>query len=190
MKVKELATGLMLQVIVGAEIATNLGDVIGFYLSEEIKAREYYSVIEEIQNQNGIVYLPHPFSTSTKLHQMDVSKVDAIEVVNGRKPHWQNEMAKELVADTGKVGMGGSDSHLLFELGSVYNQTEVSLTDEESLREIIRTKDFQVIQISRQPRNLPIVRANHYLSWIRAKKFRKFLDRSKSMVQRIAERIS
>lgn len=189
LKTKGLADKSSLTVVVGAEIATNLGDVIGFFLSDEIESREYNAVIEEIRAQNGVVYLPHPFSSSTKLAEMDVRKFDAIEAVNGRKPQWQNKKAGELVVEIGTTGIGGSDTHLLFELGCVYNQTETPLENEDALRELITNRDFQIIQNPLSPRIIPVVRVNHYLSWIRAKKYGKFLERSRSMVQKIAYKI-
>jgi predicted metal-dependent phosphoesterase TrpH len=40
---------------------TNRGEVIGLFLSEEIKSDNFESVIFEIRNQNGLVIIPHPF---------------------------------------------------------------------------------------------------------------------------------
>jgi len=183
-KASEYAKDNNLIVIKGSEVTTNLGDVIGLFISEEIKSREFYDVISEIHDQNGLVYLPHPYASHTKLDQMDIKKFDVIEAINGRKLQWQNEKAVELVKTHGKIGLGGSDAHILFQLGCVYNTTETPIDSEDSLRDIIergRSEIYQNPFITSKPL---IVRANHYISWIRAKKYRKFVDRGMSIIHR------
>src|ERR1700761_494198 len=43
-----------LEIIVGAEIKTSIGDVTGIFLKEEIHARNYSEVVAEIKRQGGI----------------------------------------------------------------------------------------------------------------------------------------
>jgi predicted metal-dependent phosphoesterase TrpH len=43
-----------LDIIVGAEIKTDRGDVIGLFLNEEIQARDHMEVIDAIRRQGGI----------------------------------------------------------------------------------------------------------------------------------------
>src|SRR5262245_24059803 len=49
------------QVIIGAEYATNHGDIIGLFLNEEVRSRDAFEVIEAIKEQGGISVLPHPY---------------------------------------------------------------------------------------------------------------------------------
>ena len=49
-----------LEVIIGEEIKTDIGDIIGFPLYEKIIPGNHNTVIKEIQTQNAFVCLPHP----------------------------------------------------------------------------------------------------------------------------------
>ncbi len=50
-------------VIVGAEIATDAGDVTGLFLSKEIESKKFSEVADEIKKQGGLVLLNHPYMT-------------------------------------------------------------------------------------------------------------------------------
>jgi len=57
-----------LDVIVGAEIKTDRGDVIGLFLNEEIRERDHIEVIEAIRRQGGVAVVPHPFDSMRARH--------------------------------------------------------------------------------------------------------------------------
>ena len=44
-----------IEVIVGSEILTDRGEVIGIFLTDEIKSKRFIDVVDEIKAQNGIV---------------------------------------------------------------------------------------------------------------------------------------
>ena len=71
------------RVIVGSEITTDRGEVIGLFLSEEIAPGNFGDVIAEIRDQGGLVILPHPFDRlrSTAFHPQseDIRMIDAVE---------------------------------------------------------------------------------------------------------------
>ncbi|MHA1863744.1 MAG: PHP domain-containing protein, partial [Candidatus Thorarchaeota archaeon] len=117
--------GLTLSVFVGAEIKTEYGDVIGFFLNEEIRSRRYHDVIDEIRAQDGILYLPHPFANHTSVKKMDLSRIHVLESYNGRMSIHKNMQAKELGVELGIPVLGGSDAHLQHEVGTVMNMTDV-----------------------------------------------------------------
>lgn len=78
------------QIIVGEEIMTTAGEIIGLYLTEPIKpGLSPNDTIGEIKAQGGLVYIPHPFETirkgipATLLDEL-VDYIDIIEVTNGR----------------------------------------------------------------------------------------------------------
>ncbi len=54
------------KVICGSEIITERGEVIGLYLSSEIKSHTFIDVVEEIKEQDGIIILPHPYDNMRK----------------------------------------------------------------------------------------------------------------------------
>ena len=106
-----------LQVIVGAEIKTDIGDLTGIFLKEEIRSRKYTEVIAEIKKQGGITILNHPF-VGHKLGEMNFDGIDLIEGYNGRLTEAQNEKSIELARKLGKPVIAGSDSHTYGEIGN------------------------------------------------------------------------
>ncbi len=117
-----------LLVIVGAEIRTDIGDVTGIFLKEEIKSRHYKDVINEIKSQGGISILNHPF-VQHKLEGVDFSVFDFIEGYNGRLTTEQNNKALQLANTHGKLVISGSDAHTYSEIANCYTiiDDEVSL---------------------------------------------------------------
>ncbi len=77
-------------VIVGEEVLTSEGlDLIGLFLSRHIApGRPFRTVAQEIRDQGGIVYLPHPFDsrrgTTAQFLAGVVDCIDAEEGVNAR----------------------------------------------------------------------------------------------------------
>lgn len=78
------------QIIIGEEITTTQGEIIGLYLEKLIKPGLSLSeTITQIRQQKGLVYVPHPFETIRKgISQPDLEQVarevDIIEIFNGR----------------------------------------------------------------------------------------------------------
>jgi predicted metal-dependent phosphoesterase TrpH len=113
---KKVCYGSDFLVIVGAEIFTEKGDILGLFLEKEIQAKTCEEVIEEIHSQGGIAILPHPF----KLHKLDeklLSEIDAIEIFNSRTSSDDNTKALMLAKQYGKPMVAGSDAHFCMEIG-------------------------------------------------------------------------
>jgi predicted metal-dependent phosphoesterase TrpH len=74
-----------LLVIVGSEIMTEKGEVIGLFLNEEIPTRSFLEVVDSIKSQEGIVAVPHPFDRMRKSSFSAVEEhlnfIDCIEVL-------------------------------------------------------------------------------------------------------------
>lgn len=116
------------QIIVGQEIMTQQGEVIGLYLSEAINDQQpIQDVIVQIKAQGGLVYVPHPFETvrsgiSEQVLGEIISDIDIIEVHNGRA-YAQNrgKLAAEWANNTHKAMASSSDAHGRFGWGTVYS---------------------------------------------------------------------
>ncbi len=109
-------------VIVGAEIMTDAGEVIGLFLKEEIEERTLERVVEAIRSQGGLVVVPHPFDSLRRsaLHIRDdqARLADAIEVCNSRCLLERfNTMAREYAARHSLPAVAGSDAHYPGEIG-------------------------------------------------------------------------
>jgi len=74
------------KVIVGSEISTEKGEIIGLFLKEEIKSKDVQEVVSEIKEQNGIIVIPHPFDAlrHSAFHPTDEDAkfIDCIEGFN------------------------------------------------------------------------------------------------------------
>lgn len=122
-------------VIIGEEVLTNAGDIIGLYLTEDIQSRDYNAVIQEIHSQGGLVVFPHPYRGHKIIDEI-APLVDFIEVWNGRANDIQNMQAYKLAEKFHKKQVIGSDAHLIHEVGKV----AVRYTSELSIEERIRTQ--------------------------------------------------
>ena len=104
--------------IVGQEVKTNLGDVIGLMIHDNINAFDFFEVIEEIKAQNGIAYLPHP-SRKMRLSYENIKKnIDLVEAVNGRSSKNENLFSTKLALDLKLPYVSGSDAHTIREIGN------------------------------------------------------------------------
>jgi predicted metal-dependent phosphoesterase TrpH len=125
---KELHKTLGDRIIVGEEIKTKQGEMVGLYLTKTIpsglSAKE---TAKKIHEQGGLVLIPHPFETLRKgIQKADLEKIhddiDIIEVFNGRgrwrgKAHDATSFAKEYTI----AGCANSDAHGYPGLGVTYS---------------------------------------------------------------------
>lgn len=112
--------GIGCRVIVGEEVRTARGELIGLFLSERIPhGLAADATARRIREQGGLVYVPHPFDPMRRpLHEGTLRElcadglVDAIEVFNAKTSLQSlNARGAELAADLGLAGGAGSDAH-------------------------------------------------------------------------------
>jgi predicted metal-dependent phosphoesterase TrpH len=113
--------------IVGEEIMTNEGEIIGLFLQHKIPARlSIRETITKIREQNGIVYIPHPFDVRRKALGKEViesvlESIDIFEVFNQRTLNKEyNLKALDFGSLKNLVQAVGSDSHSFGELGKTF----------------------------------------------------------------------
>ncbi|MBI5253105.1 MAG: PHP domain-containing protein, partial [Euryarchaeota archaeon] len=118
---KKIAEGI--EIIVGAEIRTDRGEIIGYFLQEEIKSRILEEVIDEIKSQEGITCIPHPYDIF-RIYRLAPTKeiakhIDWIEVFNSRCMLQEfNEKALGFALENNLEMSAGSDAHSLAEIGA------------------------------------------------------------------------
>lgn len=135
-------------IILGEEMKTTKGDVLGLFLKQRIDGykKDPRWVMEQIKKQNGLVIIPHPFHGSEGFKD-DITKyldlVDAIEVFNARKPGTGPDKKAKEFAQKHHLGMtGGSDSHYYKGIG--YTCTEFNGNTEEELKQAILNKQTEI----------------------------------------------
>jgi len=119
---------LGIRIIVGEEIRTPDGDVIGLFLTERIPyVLPLAEVIGRIRGQGGLVYVPHPFDAArSSLGRVlpglcAAGAVDIIEVFNAKIPDQSlNTKAAELARAFSLPGGAGSDAHDAPGVGAAY----------------------------------------------------------------------
>lgn len=130
------------RVIVGSEVMTERGEVIGLFLSEEVAPGNFGDVIAAIRDQGGFVILPHPFDRlrSTALHPQpeDARQIDAIEGFNARCIFQaDNRAAAGFGREHNLAIVAGSDAHFPGEIG----RAGIRLDGEPE--DCLRSRDFQ-----------------------------------------------
>jgi predicted metal-dependent phosphoesterase TrpH len=132
-------------VIIGSEINTEVGDIIGLFLQEEIEYRTSLEVIEEIKAQDGLLVLPHPLRGHKNLPEEVLKKVDVIEAFNGRCNRSENERARKLAQECKKEQVAGSDAHILLQLGYGLTAFENAISLEDMRKALVKG-DIYVIE--------------------------------------------
>jgi hypothetical protein len=125
----DLAEVLPCRVVVGEELRTHAGELIGLFLTERIPfGTSPVDAATAIRGQGGVVYVPHPFDPMRRnLAEpaldalVEAGLVDAIEVVNAKTSLSSlNRRAGEYAAEHGLVAGAGSDAHVPLALGAAY----------------------------------------------------------------------
>lgn len=114
------------QIIVGSEIKTEYGDVLGLFLNEEVKDHSFDNVLEEIRSQGGISILAHPYRQYNAPEEI-AAKVDLVEGFNARSKSSHNVKSLKLADKFSKSMTAGSDTHVYFEVGNgtVYVEEDI-----------------------------------------------------------------
>ncbi len=115
-------------IIVGEEIRTTRGEIIGLFLEREIPpGRSPTETVEIIHRQGGLVCVPHPVDRVRRsalgcgaLLEI-IDRVDMVEVLNARVTFaLDNVRAAELARAYRLRCAAGSDAHQGFEVGQAY----------------------------------------------------------------------
>jgi predicted metal-dependent phosphoesterase TrpH len=139
LRLREMNTPL--RVIVGEEIYTRDGELIGLFLDRAVPpGLPLEESIARIREQGGIAYVPHPFSRNRLRHvrrsvlERAVPLLDAIEVFNAREAFAaDNARALAFAVRHGLPGGAGSDAHRPNEIGRAYVEIPDFTTRDEFL---------------------------------------------------------
>lgn len=126
---RELEGDGICRVIVGEEVRTHTGEIIGLFLTERISFGDNaIDTATQIRTQGGVMYVPHPFDpmrrnlTEASLIELtDLGLVDAIEAHNSKTSLQSlNKRAREFGESHGLALGAGSDAHVPHALGSAF----------------------------------------------------------------------
>jgi predicted metal-dependent phosphoesterase TrpH len=138
-----------LQIIVGEEIRTADGDMLGLFLERAIPpGLSAHDTAAAIREQGGLVGLPHPFdgfrsSGGSKAGDAErtledlAAIVDYVETYNARAYRDANPLAGAFAARHGLAGVASSDAHSITELGIASTALPGTFDDAEGLRALL-----------------------------------------------------
>jgi len=114
-----------LVMIPGMEIGTELGDILLYFIKDEIRTRKAEEAIDLAHEQGGIAILAHPYHRKHYDYPEAVlKKLDGIETRNSHNVE-NSKIADELGRKCGKCITGGSDAHFLFEIGNGFTLVDL-----------------------------------------------------------------
>ena len=129
LEVRELAD---FTVIIGEEVKSSQGDIIGLFLEEEIpRGLSPAETVSRIKGQGGLVVVPHPVDAVRRgplapaaLRQV-LPQVDFMEVLNARTI-FKGDLSRcrSLAREAAVTPLAVSDAHTPGELGSAYMELD------------------------------------------------------------------
>ena len=130
-KVRELGLEGRLTVILGEEVSTSDGEVVGLFLERTIpRGLTADETADAIHAQGGLVSIPHPFDPFRNAHireaplirLAEAGKIDAVEVFNCRVTLGRHNVAAAEFAARYKIpGIAASDTHSAYEIAMASN---------------------------------------------------------------------
>lgn len=121
-----------LRVIVGEEISSRDGEIIGLFLEKQVpRDLSAEDTIARIHDQGGLVSVPHPFSRNRLYHlrrdalERVYGQIDCIEIFNAREAFAaDNRNAEAFATEHGLPGAVGSDAHRPSEIGHAWLEVD------------------------------------------------------------------
>jgi predicted metal-dependent phosphoesterase TrpH/glycosyltransferase involved in cell wall biosynthesis len=165
------ARGRELIVIPGEEVKTDSqGEVIGLFLEREIpRGMSFADTIAAIREQNGLVYVPHPFDRMhtipdpATLHR-HLADVDVFEVYNARLLfEAQNDEALRFARKYDLTMGAGSDAHVLQGVGTGALRMRAFRDPEEFLISL------RSAEILRRPKSLAYLQSLKWMAQVKEK---------------------
>jgi predicted metal-dependent phosphoesterase TrpH len=124
---QRLRSELDCRVVIGEELRTTAGEVIGLFLTERVPmGMPPLQTAQAIRDQGGVVYIPHPFdpmrrnlSETALIELTEAGFVDAIEVLNAKTSLASlNQRARDFATAHGLRAGAGSDAHVPLAIGA------------------------------------------------------------------------
>jgi hypothetical protein len=167
----DVAEGRDLIVIPGEEVKTDgQGEVIGLFLRSEIpRGMSFADTVAAIREQDGIVYVPHPFDRlhaipDPKTLHRHLADIDVLEVYNARLLfEGYNDEALRFATKYNLTMGAGSDAHVLQGVGTGAVRMRRFEDPEEFLLSL------RTAEILRRPKSLAYLQSLKWVAQVREK---------------------
>jgi predicted metal-dependent phosphoesterase TrpH len=167
----ELALTRDLVVIPGEEVKTDdQGEVIGLFLHEEIpRGMTFAETVAAIREQEGVVYLPHPFDRMhaipfpATLHR-HLHEIDVLEIYNARLLfEGYNDESMRFARKYGLPAGAGSDAHVLQGVGTGALRMRAFEGPEEFMLSL------RTAEVLRRPKSLAYLQSLKWVAQVKEK---------------------
>jgi len=151
-----------IKVILASEIKTDLGDVIGYHITEEIKPDKFEKVIDKIKEQGGYVCVAHPTDNLRGCVGLGnikpvLNKIDFLEL-NARSFWYMNKKTVAFSKRHKIPLLASSDAHMPREIGSFstvlgdvnklkVNKVKINVSNLHPFYPLGRTKLYKIFGI-------------------------------------------
>lgn len=163
LKARELAVHFRVEVVPGVEISTAQGHLLALFLEKPVEAGlSFIETAQQVRRYGGLPFAPHPASLlapsigGRALRAMAKEHphlLAGIEVENGSLLYRrENAAAHRLRWELGLTGVGGSDAHVLAEIGSA--ATAFAGCTAQDLRRALERGEVTPLPTKRQARYL------------------------------------
>lgn len=128
------------EIVFADEVKTQYGDVLVYFMQEEIKTRDFYELCDQARQQDALVIVAHPFRMMPHLcFRKDIREIkeliNGVEIYNSRTGYFQNKKAEKIANELKLAKTVGSDAHFSYEIGQ-----SLTLCKDNLKREILKQK--------------------------------------------------
>lgn len=130
--------------IPGVEVSTQLGHLLGLFITRPVETKDFFQAVEAIHAQGGLAVLAHPFEHAREEARLlpAVPLLDGVEVFNSRaerKIRDANRLAAAFAQAHGLRPFGGSDAHVPQEVGNGFTQVEAEALSLDAVKAALLT---------------------------------------------------
>ena len=150
-------------ILKGSEVETEYGHVLVFGVTLALQQEfdfaninlELEQVIEAC-NKHGAIAVPcHPgrprVGMAAHLEEFGVPKgVEIVEVINGGSRENEDQISSQMAEQLSFSGIGGSDAHIVSQIGKCATQFDASIATMSELVEALKSKSFSALKLQQE----------------------------------------
>ena len=150
-------------ILKGSEVETEYGHVLVFGVTKTLQQEFDFGNINlrlehviEACNKHGAIAVPcHPgrprVGMAAHLDEFGIPKgVDVVEIYNGGSRENEDEIAIKMAEELKCSGVGGSDAHIVSQIGKCGTKFDAQISSIDELVEALRAKSFGALKIKQE----------------------------------------
>ncbi|MCH1615844.1 MAG: PHP domain-containing protein [Acidimicrobiales bacterium] len=159
----ELGKANGITILKGSEVETEYGHVLVFGVTLALQQEfdfaninlELEQVIEAC-NKHGAIAVPcHPgrprVGMAAHLEEFGIPKgVEIVEVINGGSRENEDQISAQMAEQLSFSGIGGSDAHIVSQIGKCATQFDASIATMSELVEALKSKSFSALKLQQE----------------------------------------